>query len=114
MKLTRYLSLCLVVQFAMLLNAPAAEAESAYQQAVSAYVTAAGGELQAMRAQAEAAQDAAPEDKKENYKDFFAKLEKCEATHKTLKTAKDFDKTKALYEQQRLEAVKAWAKVSSK
>lgn len=116
MKLIRCLSLCLVAQFALAGHIRAAEADSAYQQAVSSYVGAAGVELIALRTQAEAVRKAAPTEKQGIYKDFFAKLEKCEATHKTLKTIapKDFDKTKALYEQQRLETVKAWDKVASK
>lgn len=114
MKYIRCLSLCLVAQFALPGHALAAEPESAYQQAVNAYVEAASNELQALRVQGEAARKAAPPDKEKVYKDFFAKLEKCEAIHEELKkaTAKDFDKTKALYEHERGETIKAWAKIS--
>jgi hypothetical protein len=46
---------------------PAVEADSAYQQAVSAYVEAAGAELIALRSQAESVADKAPPEKQELY-----------------------------------------------
>lgn len=116
MKLICLLSLCLVTQFVMPARVAAAEDVSAYQQAVNAYVEAAGSELHALRIQAEVVMKAAPLEKQALYKGFFIKLEKCEAIQKELKAsaAKDFDKTKARYEQARLETVKEWAAVSSK
>ena len=114
MKLIRCLSLCLVVQFALPGGIQAADAVSAYEEAVKAYVVAAGGELHALRVQADEAFKVAEKTKQEEFKAFYAKLEQCELTCKELKTvpAKDFDKTKALYEKQRQETMKAWEKLT--
>lgn len=116
MKLIRWLSLCLVVQVALLggARAAAADAGSAYHEAVKAYVAAVDSELRALRIQADEVFKVAAPEKQDEFKGFYAKLEQCELTSKELKAvpAKDFDKTKALYEKQRQEAMKAWEKLT--
>lgn len=113
MKLLRCLSLCLLAQFTLSGRLPAVEAGSAYEQAVKAYVDAAGDEMRSLRMQVDEAFKATPAERQGAYKDLYAKLEKCEQIHQKLKTApaQDFDETKELYEQKRLEAVKAWTKI---
>lgn len=93
----------------------AADGPDAYQQAVNAYVEAAGKELQAMKTQTDQALQNANEPKKAAYKDFLEQLEEYEKAYEHLKNVapKDFDLAKARYEKERNETVKSLGKVKT-
>jgi hypothetical protein len=114
MKLIALLSLCLAAAPGFAADAKV-DASTAYQQAVSAYVEAAGKELMALKAQAEAALQGADEAKKAAYAPFLERLKKYEAAFDELKDAapKDFDRRKALYEARRKEALEALGQVKA-
>lgn len=95
---------------------PAPGPASAYEAAVKAYITAANGEMQAIRQEADAASKNALPEVKKRYVDFYVQLEQCEKLLAELRTAVpgEFDRVKARYEQQRDLLLKARAKVAGR
>lgn len=112
MKTMRFPWLAALILLVSLPVAGAAAAEaSAYEQAVKSYITAATGEVQAIRQAVDAAcKDAGPE-VKARYAAVYAKLEACEKLLAELRQApaKDFDRIKAQYELQRAQTGQARA-----
>jgi hypothetical protein len=110
MKTTRFPWLPVLLLLVSLPVAGSAASETAaYEQAVKSYITAATSEVQAIRQAVDATcKDATPE-VKARYAGVYAKLEICEKLLAELRTApaKDFDRIKAQYEQQRVEMGKA-------
>jgi hypothetical protein len=115
MKLIRILAgaLC-IAGLASGLRAAPANPNSAYQEAVKSYITAASNEVQAIRQQADAATKEATPEVKERYAEFYSQLADCEKALAELKTAEpgNFDRVKARYEQERAALVKAQAKAN--
>lgn len=112
MKPTILLSLCLALSPTFAADTQV-DATTAYQQAVNAYVDAAGKEVLALKTQVAEILKGANEAKQAAYAGFLQSLKKYEVAYEELKQAapKDFDRSKALYETRRKEALKVMSEI---